>query len=291
MKQEIDFKCVGESMDEIPEAVIAATGVILPYAHQNRNQMALLARALKNYHSDTICRIPFCVTVEAEAFGGDIKLGNEKIGPRVNGYIFNKIEDLQCIEKIDLTRGRINEVLGAVEILRDANEVVALNVTGPFTIISALIEPIIFYKALRQNDNRITEFIQIVEDSTVEYMLEGIKRGVDIISYADPAGDIDIVGPHLYKVIVGKTTCSVLHRIEPYLNNTIIHLCGKLSKGLEKTGFVESTALVISEDIKYGDAIIKLKDYAKSIKFIGNACIKKTSFKMKQQVLWQITLK
>ncbi|MBU3188478.1 hypothetical protein K9O30_03780 [Clostridium bowmanii] len=55
----------------------------------------------------------FCVTVEAEALGADIKLGDEKVGPRVNKYAFNNVEELKNIEEINFTKGRIHSVLEA----------------------------------------------------------------------------------------------------------------------------------------------------------------------------------
>ena len=209
----------------------------------------------------------------------------------MNGYIFNRLEELQNIEKINLSKGRIKEVLEALKILRGAEKAATLNVTGPFTIISALVEPAMFYKELRKNKDAVEGFIQIIEDGVTDYILEGIKCGATIISYADPAGSMDIVGPKNFKEIVGRRTYNILKRIEPHLDHTIMHLCGKLSSGLEIMGYIETKAISISKDIKYGDAIVEMKDCMKAVKFIGNACIKRTPLVMKQPNIWEINIK
>jgi uroporphyrinogen-III decarboxylase len=58
-----------------------------------------------------------------------------------------------------------------------------LNVEGPFTIISSLIDPMNFYKGIRKNKAAVTKIISVVEDSIVKYIIEGLKRGARIISY------------------------------------------------------------------------------------------------------------
>ena len=286
----VEFKCEGENLEQIPTSIIERTGISFPKAHVDKNEMSLLAKELKLHKKDQICRIPFCVTVEAEAFGGCIKLGNEQIGPRVDQYRFKQVEELREIGEIDLNRGRIKEVLDAVEILSKENEVVALNVEGPFTIISSLIDPMIFYKAIRKNREVVDQFTQIIENSIVKYILEGIARGAKIISYGDPVGSLDIVGPKVYKEISGQISYNVLKRVEPYLNNTIIHLCGKTSTAFEQLGFGKGNPIMFQEGQTYGEAIVELIEKKQTTKFIGHTCIKKTPFKMQKPIVWSINL-
>ena len=287
---EVNFKCTSDNLEEIPQSIIESTGLKFPQAHTNKEDLSRLAQELKKYKNDTICRVPFCVTVEAEAMGANIKLGDEKNGPRVNEYGFKNVEELGNIEEIDLGKGMIKEVLDSVEYLRNENEVVALNVEGPFTIISSLIEPRIFYKAIRKNREIVDKFIKVIEDSIVKYILEGIKKGARIISYGDPVGALDIVGPKIYKEVSGKSTYNILKRIEGYLDNCIIHLCGKTSTAFEKIGLSKAEAIEYHEKLTYGEAINDLLRNNKNIKIIGHSCIKRTPFKSKNQIIWNIKL-
>jgi len=84
-----NFICTGDKFDEIPTVVLGTAEVTLPKAHCDKVQMSKLSKEIKNNNKDVFCKVPFCSTVEAEAFGGDIKLGDEKNGPRVNKYILS----------------------------------------------------------------------------------------------------------------------------------------------------------------------------------------------------------
>lgn len=286
----VEFKCQGDNLEEIPESIAIKTGLTFPKAHTNKDDIALLAKEIRKYKKDSISRVPFCLTVEAEALGASIKLGDMKTGPRVESYAFNTIEELKEIKEMDLNNGRIKEVLRSVEMLSNAGETVALSVEGPFTIISSLIDPMIFYKGIKKNKEAVEKLFEFIEDSIVNYMIEGIKKGAKIISYGDPVGALDIVGPKVYKDYSGKITYSILRRVEPYLKDSIIHICGKTSTAFEKIGFSESEALVFNEDITYGEAIIQMLKEKDNIKFIGNSCIKKTALKMTSPTVWQIKL-
>ncbi|HBP66565.1 MAG TPA: uroporphyrinogen decarboxylase, partial [Desulfosporosinus sp.] len=143
----------------------------LPSAHSDKNKMAIIANELRKYRGDVIVRVPFCVTVEAEAYGAHIKLGDSLNGPRVESYRFTAIEEMSELQGLMLNEGRINEVLEAVEILARSGENVALSVEGPFTIVSSLIDPLNFYKGLRKDPQRILEILSVVEEGIIRYSL------------------------------------------------------------------------------------------------------------------------
>lgn len=290
MQSKVTFKCVGDNFETIPESIAEEKGISFPAAHTNREDISVLAKELKNHRKDTICRVPFCTTVEAEALGANIKLGDEKVGPRVQRYIYNSVEELENIQEINLSKGRIQEVLNAVEILKNQGEIVCLNVEGPFTIISSLIDPMIFYRGIRKNREIVNKFIKVIEDSIVKYILEGIKRGADIISFADPVGAMDIVGPKTYKELSGKANLNILKRVQPYLKNTLIHLCGKTSTAFEEIGFCESVPKEFDKNLTYGEAVLQLLEKDNDVKIIGHWCIKRTPIKKREPVIYSIKL-
>ncbi|TDO90121.1 MtaA/CmuA family methyltransferase [Halanaerobium saccharolyticum] len=290
MKPTVNFKCTGDNLEKIPQDIIDNTGLSFPKAHANKKDIAILAKALKEDKNDKICRVPFCVTVEAEALGADIKLGDNKRGPRVNNYLFSSVEDLVDIEELDLTKGRIREVLDAVETLNKEGELVALSVEGPFTIVSSLIDPMDFYRGIRKNKEVVNQFMEVIEDNIVKYILTGINKGAKIISYADPVGAIDIVGPKIYKDLSGQITYNVLKKVEDRLDGTIVHLCAKTSIAFEDLGFIKSVPRKIKAGISYGEAISKLLKNHKDIKFIGHKCIKMTPMKKERDFIWVLEL-
>ncbi|MBW4829281.1 MAG: methylcobamide--CoM methyltransferase [Clostridiaceae bacterium] len=288
MSEIMDFKCISDKMEEIPGDIVKKTGLSFPEVHTKAEYIATLSKELKEYKKDNLCRVPFCNTVEAEALGGNIKLGDAKAGPRVESYAFNSIDELMEIEEIDLNRKRINEVLKAVEILHSQGETVVLNVEGPFTIITSLVDSRIFYKAIRKNKKMIYEILNVMEDSIIKYIKEGINRGANIISYGDPVGSLDIVGPRVYKEFSGRATYNILKCMESELDGSIMHICGKTSAVFQNMGYIKSYPIKFESKITYGQAIDHVLENKKDIRIIGHNCIKRTALELKGSTLWSI---
>lgn len=286
----MDFICGGDDLEQIPEEVVRKTGITLPGAHADKNSMATLARELRRHRGDVIARVPFCVTVEAEAYGAHIKLGDALNGPRVESYRFTSIEEMSNIQGLALTEGRISEVLDAVELLAESGEKVALSVEGPFTILSSLIDPRYFYKGLRKDPQRILEILSVVEEGVIRYSLEGINRGASIISYGDPVGAIGIIGPKIYREYSGPSSWRIIKGIREAGGKVLLHLCGKTSTALEKIEMTKSYPIETVEASTYGQALLRLLDETTEPLVIGNRCIKGSLNRMVSPILWRIEL-
>ena len=285
----INFTCNQNDNENIPIALIKALGINFPDFHTNKEDIAYISKGLKKYKNDSICKVPFCTTVEAEAFGGIINLGDLKSTPRVKSYAYNNLDELFNIKNIDFNKGRIKEVLEAVSILNNEGEVVALNVCGPITIISLLIDLKYFYKGIRKNKDKINDFMKVIEDNIVNYIIKGYENGAKIISYSDPVGDINIVGPKVYEDIVSVTTLNIINRVSNKLDDCVIHLCGKTSTALCNIGAYDFNKIKYNNKITYGQAICNLLD-TKGVKIIGNNCMKKTPCKVKESIIYSISL-
>ncbi|WP_407311286.1 uroporphyrinogen decarboxylase family protein [Desulfosporosinus sp. SB140] len=286
----MDFKCTGDDLELIPKELVSETGITLPEAHSDKTSMAILARELRKHRRDVIARVPFCVTVEAEAFGAHIKLGDALNGPRVEKYLFSSIEEMSVIQELDLKKDRIKEVLDAVEILAQSGEKVALSVEGPFTILSSLIDPMYFYKGLRKDPRRILEILSVIEEGIIRYSLEGITRGASIISYGDPVGAIGIVGPKVYQDYSGPSSWRVIKGLQEMSEKVLLHLCGKTSTALEKIKMAKSYPIVIDGDKTYGQALLDQLEKTTEPILIGHRCIKGSLNKMDKPILWGIKL-
>lgn len=286
---EMNFICNQNDNENIPIALIKALDIKFPDFHTNKYDIAYISKGLKKYKNDIICKVPFCTTVEAEALGGIINLGDLKSTPRVKNYAYNSLDELFNIKNIDFTKGRIKEVLEAVSILNNEGEVVALNVCGPITIISLLIDLKYFYKGIRKNKNQISDFMKLIEDNIVNYIIKGYENGAKIISYSDPVGDVNIVGPKVYEDIVSVTTLNIINRVSNKLDDCIIHLCGKTSTALYNIGAYDFNKIKYNNKITYGQAICNLLD-TKGVKIIGNNCMKKTPCKVKESIIYSINL-
>lgn len=286
----MDFICTGDDLEQIPAEVVKKTGISLPRAHSDNRSMATLASELKQHHGDVIVRVPFCVTVEAEAYGGHIKLGDALNGPRVDSYLYTSIEEMSDLQSLDLAKGRIKVVLDAVELLVDAGEKVALSVEGPFTILSSLIDPMNFYKSLRKNPQQVHDILAVIEKGIILYSLEGIKRGASIISYGDPVGTMGIIGPNVYRDYSGPSSWRIIQGIKEAGGKVLLHLCGKTSTALEKLEMARSYPIATNGVQTYGQALLGLLDHTTEPIVIGHRCIKGSSNRMVNPILWGIHL-
>ena len=266
------FKCRGNITDSIPETILERLNISYEEANNNAFKMAMLSEALKEHKNNKYCTVPFCHTVEAEAFGSTV-IFDQKVGNRVSKYSIDKTSSIENIETIDLNKGRIFEVLSSIKILKDSGEDVVLCVTGPISIATSILESRLFYRAVRKERDKIDRLLAVIEDSTVMYMLEAVKQGVDIISFADPAGTIDIVGPKVYTEIAGKSVYNILKLVENKLTNTIVHLCGKTSTSLEAIGLLE-VEKIETDGKNYFEMIENAGKEREDIKFIGHWCLK-----------------
>ncbi len=166
----------------------------------------------------------------------------------------------------------------------------SLSVEGPFTIISSLIDPMNFYKGLRKDPQRVREILAVVEAGIISYSREGIKRGASIISYGDPVGAMDIVGPKVYREFSGPSSQRIIKGIKEAGGKVLIHLCGKTSTALEKIEKASSSAIDAGKNLTYGQAMLALIDKITEPVALGHKCIKWSSKKMAQPVLWGIEL-
>ena len=266
------FKCIGNEVESIPDSVLEELNFSYEELNRHDSNIATLSKTLKENKNIAFCRLPFCHTVEAEAFGSTVVF-DHKYGNRIGEYAIKDINSIKDLNKFDLGKGRIAEVLKAISILKNDGEKIFLEITGPFTIGTSIINSELFFKSIRKDKEKVVELLKIIEDSVVDFILEGVNTGADIISFTDPAGTLDIVGPKIYRDLSGKTTYNILKRVENKLDDSIVHLCGKTSTSLEAIGFLETEKVKV-EGQDYFDKILNIKNDRKDIKFLGHWCLK-----------------
>ncbi len=266
------FKCVENQTDTIPEELLEKLGVSYEEANHDSEKMAQLALMVKEDKNRYYPILPFCHTVEAEIFGSEITY-DSVLGNRISKYAIEKEEDISKLKEISPDQGRIKTSLDAAEILKDKGEKLIFNITGPITIATSVLDTRLFYKLLRRDKDKLEELLFIIEDSLSNIMIEAGKKGVDLISYADPAGTIDIVGPKTYKDLSGKSTYRILKKIQGKMSDTTVHLCGKTSTSLDKVGLLDIRSLK-SDKETYLDKIEDLKSRGENVELVGNWCMK-----------------
>ncbi|WP_333861018.1 uroporphyrinogen decarboxylase family protein [Clostridium sp.] len=289
MNLHIDSICKGERMEQIPASVLNETGIYFGDAHFKKEYMAVVSEKIKEFDKKCICHVPFSVTVEAEAFGAGVRLDEYSNGILIDGFKYSKIEELSELYEFDLDKGRIKEVLDCIEILNKRGNIVALNIEAPFTILTLLIDNLTIYRGLIRQSDIIYNALLTIQNSIRKYIIRSLEKGARIISYADPSGDINIIGPEIYKKFSGYMSYGLIKSLEDYIDNSIIHLCARTSLPFEKSGFCRSTPVEIKKDITYGEAICSVLD-EKNIKVLGHNCINCSNEIVKDSIIWRLDL-
>lgn len=284
-----DFKCTYDNASENSPEVARTLDLAFPDAYLHADTMALLSKANKEKGGGSACILPFCHTVEAEAMGGIITLGNEVAGPRAKEYLCTDVEALLDLPDIDFSKGRIHEVLLACKKLREEGEHVVLEVSGPMTILNVLIDPKYVFKGMRKKPEIMKQVFEKLGKEVIQYVKEAKKCGVDMISYADSAGGVNILGPKMAQQMVEIFTYDFLKKLQTLADDkTLILLCPKTTFALLGTEKAELTDVEISGEMPYGQGCVEVIGKAK---IVGQQCIKNISYKLSQGTIKEVVLK
>ncbi len=283
------YSCTRDDSEGIPFAFLEALGIDRQTAHSEARAIARISAMRMEQSVDVVCRVPFCVTVEAEAFGAAMKIPVDEGGPRCFGYRFSCMEQLNQLQPMDLSSGRIAEVLKSITILRDEGKVVVLNVEGPFTILGFLVDSGTIFRGIIKQRSILEHALSVLEASLVTYIRSGIRHGASIISYADPTGTIEIFGPDLYREVIGLSTYRILKQLEDPCAGALTHLCGQTSRSLERVGFCTAHPVEVARGVTYGTSLCQFVQ-AKTPAFIGHNCMKSSTLVLSRPTVWQIKL-
>lgn len=283
-----DFNCTYDNSAGIRSEVTKGLGLTFPDAYLHCDTMVTLAKAMRKADDALICELPFCHTVEAEAMGGIVNMGNEIAGPRAGGYICTDIEEVLNLPEIDFTKGRIHEVLLACKKLREQGEHVVFEVSGPFTILNVLIDARYVFKGMRKKPEVMEKVFWKLGDQILKYMELVKEYGGDLISYADSSGGLNILGPKMLKDVTLNFTYPFLKKAERIADEkTMILLCPKTTLaliGTEKAKFVDHK---LEEPIGYAQGCI---DMVGKAHFAGQMCIKNVGYQLNNGIFKEVKL-
>ncbi|BAQ13454.1 putative methylcobalamin:coenzyme M methyltransferase [Clostridium botulinum] len=222
--------CPGGMMNMIIEDLMDISGFKWPEAHVNPEIMANLAISMYEQGGFENFGVPFCMTIEAEAMGATVDLGDKTTEPRVIKYPIESVEQWRQLKKINLNEGREKVVLDAIKIIKDRNLPVPImaNLTGPISVASSLMEPMYFYKELVRKKDEAHKFMNFVTENLIEFGKAQLLAGANVITISDPSGTGEILGPKLFKEFVIPYLNRIVDELKDYADGTIIHICGRL---------------------------------------------------------------
>lgn len=226
------------------------------------------AAQMNRENKDSIfIRVPINYNEELIAFGGKVHWTGENY--LMDGYKYNDIKEIEEILDIQYDREKFSTVLGCIEQADDKDNVV-LCVQGPFSVLCSLINFVTVARNLKKEQELIEKVILHISDILSQYIQDALEMNVKMISLADPSGSIYVLGESKFKRFCGEPLIRLIHSIEPKLDNTCIHLCGKNCIDLKKCGLLAPHSIAYHGT--YGNGLMTVSE-KQHVTLIGDGCI------------------
>lgn len=247
--------CVTETLDHI-------TG------NHNTEKEAMIEAAKKVYKLTGFENygVPYCMTIEAEPLGVKLDVGNKFVEPRVMEYNSNPLEDIMAeYSVVPKEEKRMKMVLEVINELKNDEVPVIGSITGHVSTATSIVDPLMAFKMIRKEPEKLYKFFKYVNDYLIEYAIEMIKAGADVIAISDPTATGEILGSKNFEkfaVPLYKEIISAIHKLNVPV---IIHICGNTR------AIIDSLNLIGADAISF-DSIVNLRDARRRIstRLMGN---------------------
>ncbi|MHC1711237.1 MAG: uroporphyrinogen decarboxylase family protein [Solidesulfovibrio sp.] len=272
----------------VDDELLARLQLAFPETHQDGASMARLALGVKEKKSAALCALPFCCTVEAEALGASIRLGGATSCPRAGAFVCSSLRDVLRLRSMDFILGRISQVLEACSMLTQAGEPVALEVSGPMTILNWLMELAVVLKEWHKEAALMREVLARLGEELHRYALAAAERGIAILCYADPTGTVSILGPKRFAFVADLAVLPLLRRLEADAGfKAAVHVCPKTAYALVDGDRATWRDLPLDHPMPYDEGCLVA---GKSALPLGEACIKNNGYYLKKSTIKGLVL-
>lgn len=239
--------CPGGMMNMATTEIMAMSKSFWPEAHYQAEKMASLALGVHRFSGIENLGVPFCMTVEAEAMGASVNTGSAANEPRVTEYPLLKLEDWPSLPEIKAENGRTAVLAEAVGILsKESPDLpVIVNLTGPISLATSLIEPMVFFKAMGKQPELAQQFLTFVTDNLIVFGQCLLRAGAQIINIADPSGTGEILGPHRFAQFALPCINRILNELDGEYQASMVHICGRLQSIFPEINQLDTAAISI----------------------------------------------
>lgn len=284
-----DFNCTYDNFTGISEDIVHGLDLKFPDAYTQGEPMARLTQAIKRHLGAAFCCLPYCHTTEGDAMGARVVYGDATTGPRVREFVYNSLEEVLALPDIDFSKGRIHETLLACRRLHDAGEHVALNISGPITILATLVDITVVVKTAHKNRPLMQKVYDKMGENIFRYMEQAKACGVGLLAYADPTGGVNILGPKLSLHAVEDFTAGFVKKMATLADSkTMIVLCPKTTFALQGTGRAGIREAPLPEpEMRYGEACLAMLG---KVRLAGQMCIKNIDYHIRNGVFRELVL-
>jgi len=236
--------CPGGMMSLAVVEVMAASGATWPAAHRHEQAMLRLALAMQEATGFDNLALPFCMTVEAEAYGATVNMGNAFTQPRVKRALL-PADGSGKLPRPDFGSGRAAVLLKATSTARSARPDLPIigNLVGPLSLLGMLADPLQMLRWMRKRPEVLRSHLERVTSDLVAFGNLQTAAGADVICIADPTATGDILSASQF----GAFAFPYLNRVAGALREAglpvIVHICGDVTQIRRELGGLAADAV------------------------------------------------
>ncbi len=263
--------CPGGMMTMASREVMVQTGCRWPAAHRDAEKMALLSIAMHKETGIENLGIPFCMTVEAEALGGEVEDGDEVTSPHIVEYPLSSVREWRNLKELNpYEDGRLPAVLACTGILSVNMPDIAVigNLVGPLSLASSLIDAALLLKALRRDPGKVHGMLEFLTANSIKYGEALIKGGADLIVISDPSATGEIIGPRMFSEFALPYLNEMIARMHALGKPVIVHICGNISTVYDPLTLLACECISVDSMVH----IRSVKDALPGKRLMGNIC-------------------
>lgn len=214
-----------------------ATNCFWPDAHKDAKKMAILGAACHELQGLESVRVPFCITVSAEACGTGIKWPTRPdVQPMAIDFVCKTPGDLEKLKVPDPEKdGRMPVVMEALEILNKKygkTLPIFAEHEGPFTLCSVLrgLENLAIDQV--QHKDFVNGLLKYSLEVLETYVTKQVEHGANAIFQTDGVASGDVMSPKTYEAQVFEFNRELMKYFCTHLNGApfVHHVCGKSSE-------------------------------------------------------------
>jgi MtaA/CmuA family methyltransferase len=225
------FICPGGMMTMVVSEVMQQAECFWPQAHTDAALMARLTLAAHELSGIENVGVPFCMTIEAEGLGAGVELGSLESEPRVTRYVLETLAQLDKLQPFDPGAGRAAVCTRAIRMLKQSapHLPVVANLSGPISLATSVIDPLLFYRALRRDKEAAHRLTAHCTGVLRTFGAAMIEAGADLVCIADPSATGELIGRDAFAEFALPYLNELSdHFLERFGVSTIVHICGNV---------------------------------------------------------------
>jgi len=270
MRGSVDFTPASSATTLGIRDAMAAFNAFYPAAHKDPEKMAKLGASLWELARLEVARVPFCLTVVAEALGCGINWGHEVRQPSVSRHV--PVDEIKLPDDL-LEKGRIPVVRESLKILRRSVGdflPILVGFEGPFTLAGHLVGTEKLLGMCITHPEKVKEILDITTEALIIVLKDMIRAGADYYVIPDPTAAPDVLDPSMFKEFVVPKHLEITENVGA---PSILHICGDVKKILPYMAECGYNGLSIEEVV---DLVEARKIVGDDIALVGNVSTKKT---------------